>query len=247
MQAIILAAGMGKRLGEYTRENTKCMVSVNGIPLINRLLNQLSDLNLNRIIIVVGYEREKLMSYIGDEYNGVKIEYIINPIFDKTNNIYSLGLAKDKMIEDDTLLVESDLIFENGMFDLILNNPFPNLALVAKYETWMDGTMVRLDADNNIINFIPKSAFCFDDIKFYYKTVNIYKFSKKFSSERYIPFLEAYMRTNGNNEYYENVLRILSMLNPSELRALPIESKKWYEIDDKQDLDIAETLFSEPE
>ena len=94
------------------------------------------------------------MSYLGDEYRGLKIEYVVNPIFDKTNNIYSLGLAKDKMVEDDTLLVESDLIFEDGMFELILDNPVPNLALVSKYESWMDGTMVRIDKDFNIINFV---------------------------------------------------------------------------------------------
>lgn len=247
MQAIILAAGMGKRLGEYTKNNTKCMVPVNGMPLIDRVLGQLSKLNLSRVVIVVGYEGEKLMDYLGDELNGLKIEYIDNPIYDKTNNIYSLGLAKDKMMEDDTLLVESDLIFEDGMFELLLNNPFPNLALVAKYEPWMDGTMVRIDEDNNIVNFVPKAAFRYADKDLYYKTVNIYKFSKEFSRDSYIPFLEAYMKSVGRNEYYENVLRILSFLNPQDLKALPITNEKWYEIDDKQDLDIAEALFAEPE
>lgn len=247
MQAIILAAGMGKRLGKYTKDNTKCMVPVNGVPLIDRVLGQLSRLNLDRVVIVVGYEGKKLMDYLGNEYHGLKIEYIDNPIYDKTNNIYSLGLAKDKMMEDDTLLVESDLIFEDGMFDLLLNNPFPNLALVAKYEPWMDGTMVHIDNENNIINFVPKAAFRYADIGLYYKTVNIYKFSKEFSRDSYIPFLEAYMKSVGRNEYYENVLRILSFLNPQDLKALPITNEKWYEIDDKQDLDIAEALFSEPE
>lgn len=247
MQAIILAAGMGKRLGEYTKSNTKCMVPVNGVPLIDRVLGQLSKLNLKRVVIVVGYERQKLMDYLSDKHNGLKIEYIDNPIYDKTNNIYSLGLAKEKMIEDDTLLVESDLIFEDGMFDLLVNNPLPNLALVAKYEPWMDGTMVRIDEDNNIVNFVPKAAFRYADKEYYYKTVNIYKFSKEFSRDSYIPFLEAYMKSVGRNEYYENVLRILSFLNPKDLKALLIKNEKWYEIDDKQDLDIAEALFAEPE
>lgn len=247
MQAIILAAGMGKRLGEYTKNNTKCMVPVNGTTLIDRVLSQLSKLNLNRVVIVVGYEGKKLMEYLGSERDGLKIEYVNNPIYDKTNNIYSLALAKDKMIEDDTLLIESDLIFDDGMFDLLLNNPFPNLALVAKYETWMDGTMVRIDEENNIINFVPKAAFNYGDVDKYYKTVNIYKFSKEFSSTKYVPFLEAYTKSVGNNEYYENVLRIISFLNSHDLKALPITNEKWYEIDDKQDLDIAEALFSEPE
>lgn len=247
MQAIILAAGMGKRLGEYTKNNTKCMVPVNGTPLIDRVLRQLSELSLNRVVIVVGYEGQKLMDYLGHERNGLKIEYVNNPIYDKTNNIYSLALAKDKLQEDDTLLIESDLIFDDGMFHLLLNNPHPNLALVAKYESWMDGTMVRIDADNNIVNFVPKDAFRYEDTNLYYKTVNIYKFSKEFSQTKYVPFLDAYTKAIGNNEYYENVLRIISFLNSHDLKALPITNERWYEIDDKQDLDIAQALFADGE
>ena len=245
MQAIILSAGMGRRLGKYTEHNTKCMVPVNGTLLIDRLLTQLSRLKLNRVIIVVGYKGEKLMDYVGHTYGDLKIEYVTNPVYDKTNNIYSLALAKRQLQEDDTLLVESDLIFENGIFEILLESPYPNLALVSKYETWMDGTMVRIDEDNNIINFITKDAFKYNEASNYYKTMNVYKFSKDFSSTKYVPFLDAYCKVEGNNEYYENVLRIISFLNSHELKALPIPDKKWYEIDDKQDLDIAEALFAE--
>ena len=247
MQAIILAAGMGKRLGEYTKNNTKCMVPVNGVPLIDRVLNQLSSLKLSRVVIVVGYEGQKLIDHIGNEYNGLKIEYIFNSIYGKTNNIYSLALAKDKMQEDDTLLLESDLIFDDRLFSLVVDNPCPNLALVAKYEAWMDGTMVQIDDERNIVNFVPKEAFRHEQADSYYKTVNIYKLSKEFSANRYVPFLEAYMKAIGNNEYYENVLRILSFLDCKNLKALPITDEKWYEIDDKQDLDIAEALFADDE
>ena len=247
MQAIILAAGMGKRLGELTRDNTKCMVKVNGVPLINRVMTQLSHQPLKKIIIVVGYKGQELKDYLGEEYKGMPIQYIDNPIYDKTNNIYSLALAKELLQEDDTILLESDLIFEDSLFPLIINNPYPNLALVAKYESWMDGTMVRIDEDNNIVNFIPKDAFRYADVDKYYKTVNIYKFSKEFSKTKYVPFLDAYSKAVGNNEYYENVLRIITFLNSKELKALPISHEKWYEIDDKQDLDIAEAMFAEEE
>ena len=246
MQAIILAAGMGRRLGEYTKDNTKCMLPVNGVRLIDRTLDQLAELNLRRVVIVVGYQAQNLIDYIGQRYDDrLKIEYVENPIYDKTNNIYSLALAKQQMQEDDTLLLESDLIYEEGMLRLLTENPYPNLALVAKYEQWMDGTMVRLDHDNNIVNFVPKAAFDYNEASSYYKTVNIYKFSREFSQTKYVPFLEAYSKAVGNNEYYENVLRIISFLNSHELKALPITNEKWYEIDDKQDLDIAEALFAD--
>ena len=172
MQAIILAAGMGRRLGDLTKENTKCMVPVNGVRLIDRLLGQLSGLSLKRVIIVVGYKGQELKDYIGHRYDDqLKIAYAENPIYDKTNNIYSLSLVKQQLQEDDTLLIESDLIFSDSLFQMIIADPYPNLALVAKYESWMDGTMVRLDADNNIVNFVPKKAFKYEDIDSYYKTV----------------------------------------------------------------------------
>ena len=247
MQAIILAAGMGRRLGEYTRDNTKCMLPVNGVRLIDRVLGQLSQLGLSRVVIVVGYKGQNLIDYIGHRYDDrLKIEYVNNPVYDKTNNIYSLSLAKDKLQEDDTLLIESDLIFDDSLFRMILDNPYPNLALVDKYETWMDGTMVRIDEDNNIVNFIPKKAFKYKDVDSYYKTVNIYKFSREFSKNKYVPFLEAYSKALGNNEYYEQVLRVITLIDNAELKALPITNgAKWYEIDDVQDLDIAETLFAD--
>ena len=246
MQAIILAAGMGRRLGELTKENTKCMVPVNGIRLIDRLLGQLSGLSLNRVIIVVGFQGQKLIDYIGHRYDDrLKIEYAENPIYDKTNNIYSLSMVKEQLQEDDTILIESDLIFSNRLFPMILENPYPNLALVAKYESWMDGTMVRLDEEQHIVNFISKEAFDYADVDSYYKTVNIYKFSRQFLQQKYVPFLDAYTKAVGNNEYYENVLRIISMLDSHNMKALPIGRERWYEIDDKQDLDIAEAIFAD--
>jgi len=246
MQAIILAAGMGKRLGEYTKDNTKCMLPVNGVRLIDRVLTQLSSLNLNRVVIVVGYKSQNLINHIGKRYdNKLKVEYVNNPIYDKTNNIYSLALAKDKLQEDDTILIESDLIFSDKLFSMALESLDPNLALVAKYESWMDGTMVRVDDNQNIISFVPKQAFKYAEIDSYYKTVNIYKLSKEFSAHKYVPFLEAYCKALGNNEYYEQVLRVITMIDHAEMKALPIGDEKWYEIDDIQDLDIAETIFAE--
>ena len=82
----------------------------------------------------------------------------------------------------------------------------------------MDGTMVRLDEDQYIVNFISKQAFDYADVDSYYKTVNIYKFSREFLQQQYVPFLDAYTKAVGNNEYYENVLRIISLLKSTTSR-----------------------------
>ena len=244
MQAIILAAGMGKRLKKLTQNNTKCMVKVNGVTLAERLLRQLDARNLSRIVLVVGYQRQALMDYIATLNIHTPVKFIENPIYDTTNNIYSLSLAKELLCEEDTLLFESDLIFEDSVLDMLLDDPRKTLALVDKFESWMDGTCVKLLPNDAISAFIPGKQCRFSDKDEYYKTVNIYKFSREFSRNVYVPFLGAYQTAMGQNEYYEQVLRIVTMLGNTELRAKRLSGQKWYEIDDVQDLDIAESLFA---
>lgn len=247
MQAIILAAGMGKRLKNLTRNNTKCMVKVNGISLIERMLHQLEKRNLSKIVIVVGYEGQKLIDYINTLEIRTPIVYVENPIYDRTNNIYSLALAKEYMCQEDTLLFESDLIFEDLVIDVLLDDKRETLVLVDKYESWMDGTCIKIGEDDSIESFVPGKKFVFEDIPEYYKTVNIYKFSQDFSMNYYVPFLEAYSKALGNNEYYEQVLRVITMLDDAPIRAKRLNGQLWYEIDDIQDLDIASSMFSEDE
>nr|WP_076389252.1 aminotransferase class I/II-fold pyridoxal phosphate-dependent enzyme [Vaginimicrobium propionicum] len=243
MQAIILAAGMGSRLKELTANNTKCMVKVNGVTLIERMLHQLDAKALSKVVVVTGYEGQKLVDYIETLDIHTPIEFIDNPIYDQTNNIYSLWLAKEKLLEDDTLLLESDLIFEDSVLDCLLDDSRPTLALVDKYESWMDGTVVQLYEDDSISAFVPGKKFIYQDIDSYYKTVNIYKFSKEFSRTHYVPFLDAYTQALGRNEYYEQVLRVIALLDDPEIKAKRLDGQKWYEIDDVQDLDIASSIF----
>ena len=245
MQAIILAAGMGKRLKELTKNNTKCMVEVDGVTLIDRMLHQLERQHLSRIVIVVGYEGKKLIDYIATLDIQTPIVYVNNPIYDKTNNIYSLALAKDYLCKEDSLLLESDIIFEDSVIDDLISDPRDTLAVVDKYESWMDGTCVKLSEDDSIVEFVPGKKFQFKKTEEYYKTVNIYKFSKDFSVTHYVPFLMAYQEALGANEYYEQVLRVIAMLDNPQIKAKRLSSQQWYEIDDIQDLDIATSMFTQ--
>ena len=136
-------------------------------------------------------------------------------------------------------------VYKRQVLQRLLDNPYPSLALVAKYESWMDGTVVTLDEEDNIVGFLGKKDFKFSDISNYYKTVNIYKFGKEFSNSHYVPFLEAYSKALGNNEYYEQVLKVITLLDKPEIKAERLENEAWYEVDDVQDLDIAESIFAE--
>lgn len=246
MQVLIPAAGMGKRLGSATSDKTKCMVEINDKTLIEHCLDIVTSFPIRRIIIIIGHEGEKLKKLLGKSYNGIKIIYVNNPEYASTNNIYSVYLSKKYLTQDDTILIESDLIFEKDIIRQIINNKFENLAVVDQYQPWMDGTVVKINQEFGIDHFISKSEFNYNDAQNYFKTVNIYKFSKKFLNDIYIPFLEAYASALGKNEYYEQVLKVIVNLDMGQLKALPLSGELWYEIDDLQDLDNANVIFSQP-
>jgi len=247
MQILIPAAGMGKRLGAETEDKTKAMVEVGGKTLIERCLDAAVMHPINRIILIVGYQKDKLKNLLGDSYKGVEIIYVENNEYATTNNIYSVFLARDYLIQDDTVLIESDLIFDPKILEMVFQNRAENLAVVDKYKAWMDGTVVKINNDFSISHFIPKSSFDYDHVDEYYKTVNIYKFSKEFLNNFYVPFLGAYAKAFGDNEYYEQVLKVIVNLDMRQLYALPLDNDVWYEIDDTQDLDNASMLFAEPD
>ncbi|WP_404987657.1 aminotransferase class I/II-fold pyridoxal phosphate-dependent enzyme [Clostridium culturomicium] len=249
MQALMLAAGMGKRLGKYTKGSAKCMVEVAGEKLVDRVIEAVEQAGIERFIIVTGHAGEELRSYIEEKFKDSSIEFVFvhNSNYDKSNNIYSLYMAKEYLEQDDTILLESDLIFDKNIVKNVVQYPSENVVTVAKYEPWMDGTVTLLTEEDYIKEFVEKKDFKFKRKGEYYKTVNIYKFSKEFSQKTYVPFLEAYIKSYGTNEYYELVLKAISHLSCSCLKAYKLSNEKWYEIDDAQDLDIANTLFSKGE
>ena len=247
MQVVILAAGMGKRLKNKTQQHTKSMVSILGKTFLEHSLDKLTQFPISRIILVIGYCGEEIKQVIGKAYNKIPVFYVENPLYESTNNIYSLSLAQNYLQEEDTLLLESDLIYEASIIEKLLSNPYPNLAVVDKYKAHMDGTVVKINNHDEITAFISKEHFDYKEINSYYKTVNIYKFSQKFLQQQYIPFLRAYCTAIGNNSYYEQVLKVLLSLEKNDLKVLRLENEKWYEVDDLQDYDIAECLFSTQE
>jgi histidinol-phosphate/aromatic aminotransferase/cobyric acid decarboxylase-like protein/choline kinase len=245
MQALMLAAGMGKRLGAYTNNQTKCMVKVGGKTLLEHAADALRQAGIKKFVLVVGYEGEKLMAFAREKLSDFELEFVVNKDYDTTNNIYSLYMAREQFMADDTILLESDLIYEPQLIRQMVEAEAPNLVAVAKFEHWMDGTVTLVDDQGLIREFIEKKDFSYARADRYYKTVNVYKFSREFVSEQYVPFLSAYIQAYGKNQYYEMVLKALAHLPFAGLKAFEMGELKWYEIDDVQDLDIANTMFAQ--
>ena len=148
MRALMLAAGMGKRLGKYTAENTKCMLKVGNKTLVERTCEALYEAGIVDFTIVVGYKSDNLKNFLNNCDNEIvkkmNISFIENSIYDKTNNIYSLYLAKDELLKDDTILLESDLIYDYDLVKRVVDSCDENVVAVSRYEHWMDGTVIKI-------------------------------------------------------------------------------------------------------
>ena len=242
----MLAAGMGTRLAKWTKNNTKCMVEIDGVKLIDRAIEAVKLAGIKKMILVIGYQGQNLKDYILSTHKDDDIEYVFieNSVFKTTNNIYSFFLAKEELFKDDTILLESDLIYEPRIIKEMVEAPEKDIAAIAKYKLWMDGTCVTVDNKMNINAFVEKSEMKNSKITHYYKTVNIYKFSKEYLKNFYLPFLEAYMKAYGFGSYYETTLKMICQLKKGGIKGFDIKDTLWYEIDDGQDLDIATILFS---
>ena len=249
MQALMLAAGLGKRLAKYTKNNTKCMVEVANEKLIDRAIRSIKKAGISRFVLVTGYRGKELKEYILSHHKGeMEFVFIDNEVYATTNNIYSFFLAKEELVKDDTILLESDIIFDEDLIKEVKESSEKDVVVVAKYESWMDGTVVTLnDEDQTIHKFVEKQNMDINKLDKYYKTVNIYKFSKEFLKNVYLPFLKTYMDIQGFNAYYETSLKYICQLPNISMKAFLMEDRPWYEIDDAQDLGIANVLFSKGE
>ncbi|MEW6558448.1 MAG: aminotransferase class I/II-fold pyridoxal phosphate-dependent enzyme, partial [Elusimicrobiota bacterium] len=223
----------------------KAMVKVNEVPILMNTLSILAKYGVKETIIVVGYKKEVIINTIGNNHNGMKVTYVVNDKYDKTNNIYSLWLAKD-LVKENVLLIEGDIFFEEKLIEETIKDENQNLVLVDLYKPYMDGTVLEVNhQDNSIKQLIAKKAQGMDfDFSNKYKTINVYHFTKEFFNNFFVPNLETYIKTQALTQYYELILGVLVYIGYPKLYARIVDNIKWYEIDDRNDLEKAEYLFA---
>lgn len=248
MKAIILAAGYGKRMRPLTGREHKTLLKINGRTIISRIVDGLLENGVTDIIVATGYLAARLENYLRESYPQVPFTFVENLNYSNTNNIHSLSLVFDEVeIDDDTLLVESDLIYEPAVIRRIIASPRDNVALVDRYRYGMDGTVVTVA--NQVINsIIPPHlqgpGFDFSDK---YKTLNIYKFSKAFCNHTFKKLLKYYASVIDQNSYYELILGILIYVQKATIYADIIGEEKWAEVDTPNDLAVASFIFNKDE
>jgi choline kinase len=234
--ALLLAAGTGSRLYPVTQNAPKCLTTLNGVPILERLVSSLKLHGFKRLVIVTGYLESHIREFLADKTGDLQVEYIFSPLYKTTNNIYSLWMAR-KVINEPFLLLESDLVFDDSLLSDML---YPNRIALARMQPWMNGTYVTVDKDQKVKEFFTGNTPCLDETR--YKTVNIYSLSLS-SWHRTVEKLNMYIADEKVNGYYEVVFAELVADGSLTFEAVSFDTKPWYEIDTLEDLANAEKLF----
>ena len=239
MKAVILVAGQGKRLRPLTDDRPKCLVKINAKPILQFQLECLNEFGIEECVVVVGFKGNEVYRRFGSKFGNMNLIYVFNHQFESTNNIYSLWSAKEH-ISDDIILIEGDVLFECSLLEDVRESAHSNLAVVDRFQSHMDGTVVLCEA-NIVTAMVLKEQQAQDfDYQNVFKTVNVYKFDQSTMCGYVIPELEAWITKGLTDQFYEATIAQLVAQRDFELGILRVGNGKWVEIDTIEDLHRAE-------
>ncbi|MCC8145192.1 MAG: phosphocholine cytidylyltransferase family protein, partial [Bacteroidales bacterium] len=236
MKDVILAAGLGTRLRPLTNDVPKCMVPVNGKYIIDKQIDNLIDAGINEIIVIAGYNAEKLISHLAIKYPSIKV--VNNKRYDQTNNMYSLYMASDYVNGKDFLLMNADVYFDANIITGLVNSEKKNLIACDKTEYIEESMKVTTDSTEKI-NHISKKIGKDD---YHAISIDVYKLSGKASAILFNEIKNTIEVDKEENMWTEVALD--KILDQADFYPYII-SGRWCEIDNYDDLAYAERIFKE--
>lgn len=248
VQGVILTAGRGRRMEPLSSQCHKALLQIGDSTILGRALDCLIQAGVNTVTIVTGYRAEDITRFVGSRYPSIDARFVHNERYDVTNNIVSLAMALESLTYDeDVILIECDLLFEPHVLSDLVGHPGGNVALVDRYRTGMDGTVVSTDA-GYVSQVFPAAAQGADfNYRDKFKTLNIYRFDRAFCQKTLRPMLHAYADNVDDNCYYEIVLGMLANIPQHRIAAQLVAESDWVEVDDPNDLAVARFVFDPPE
>lgn len=238
MKAIILNSGVGRRMGNLTKDKPKCLINISeNETILARQLDILRKNNIKDIIITTGPFEEKIKKHVEERFPDINVTYINNRLYNGTNYIYSMGLIDDQLINEDILLLHGDLVFEEDVVKKILRTKYDNAVLINKASELPEKDFKGRVIDNEI-KHISIDIFHEDC----YFLIPLYKF-KKNSFKKWLDEISIYINKDEINVYAENALNELLESETISLKSVYFEKQLCLEVDNLEDLDKAKSLI----
>lgn len=234
MDAVIVAAGAGTRMQPLTLETHKCLLPVNGRPLIEYSLDTLKAHGINRIFVVTGHCDDQMRRALEPWV----YRFIVNPFYQTTNNMASLWFAHH-YIEDDFLYLHADLLYDPGILTNFLAHPFSYAAICMEEKQQFFGEEMKVGVEGEHL-ILGKGI---PDERAIGEFIGIAGFRK----DRYQTFVEimtSILMRGEHNTYFAEAIAIASLTH--EVDIVPFAGQPWIEVDTADDLEKARTeVFSQ--
>ena len=241
MQALILADSKKMGLSELVNNNASCMVQINGISIIEKMLRQLDEIDdITKIILVVGYQKKVLIEFVYGFCLKTDIVIIENNLYGSAEKLNSVFLAKDYLLMDDTVVLNSQLVLGEGLLESVLKSEEECVVVVDSYKSWMTGRSVSIDENAFIISIEQENSFNEKTLLDIYQMVGICKFNREFIKKYYVPSLEAIISVLGDNLEYSAPLNVIAMSKNVHIKALSVNEILWREINNVEDVSQTE-------
>lgn len=242
MHAVILAAGCGRRMLPLTSTCHKGLLPIGDTTPLDRIVDELDSIGAATITVVTGHRADEVEQHLRTGHPGAPLRFIFNARYASTNNIVSLALALAQVEAGaEVILVECDLLLAPGTLERLCAGPSRNIALVDRYRTGMDGTVVTIE--NGLLTAIHPPEAQREDFTYAgtFKTLNVYRFTAELAHGVLAPLTSA-----GDDEdaYYEAMLARVPNLAALEIEAAAVDAASWTEIDDPVDLAAARFAFA---
>lgn len=237
MKAIILAAGIGSRLRPITDEKPKALVNVNSKPIIYYTLKSLMQNGIDEVILCVGYKATYLVNFCESNFPEINFTFVENKIYEDTNNMYSLYLAKEHL-EGDVFIMNADVMFDQKIIKGMLEVSSSCVAVdVGRY---IDESM-KVEVVDGMIVGMSKSI---TQANAYGSSIDIYKFKAQDLKAINQELKRIIKKQKIMNQWTEVMLDNLFKQKKINVTVYNIENSKWYEIDNFEDLEQAEMIFN---
>jgi choline kinase len=235
MKAIILAAGRGTRMSEITKDKPKCLIEIGQKSILERQIEILSDNSIEKTYVVIGYKAEDIRKIIGNIHN---VEIIENKDYATTDNIYSLYLARDRLKEEEFILLNGDTVFGENIIKMLTEREGKNVAPIDSQ--YYDLEELKIREKNGIITeILPKTAP--KDISSG-STIGVFKFSSN-GSKVLFDEIGKLVKEGVKNKWFEHALN--NIFKNIKMYKMDVHGSKWIEIDTLEDIEKAQKLFGE--
>ena len=234
MKALILAAGLGSRLAPLTNSRPKSLIRINGKEILAKQIDNLLDNNILDITVIAGYLANMTKEFLNSRYPQVNV--IINQEYDITNNMFSAYLAKDLLNGEAFFMMNADVFFDSSIIKALLNIKYEN-AIATDIDNYIEESMKVVSNGDRLVG-ISKAYTAQQCLG---TSIDIYKFSGK-AGEKFFIKAQQYIEQRNERKLWSEVA-INDILLEADFYACPINDGRWIEIDNHDDLALANKIF----